>query len=163
MSDPGASAGEVGGIFAGAVTLLATVGAGVRWLMLWGERRAMRSHESREAKMARWHSELEARERRIEGKEDDYLSKIEKQLIEIRRRDAEREEQLRTFRLAFELVAGALRVRDPSNIALRQAEQLLAKSFPLEPVIPLSMQVELGRIDAAAGEALPPHIDEPTP
>ena len=57
------------------------------------------------------------------------------------------------MRVAFELVAAALRVIEPDNIALRQAEQIIAAAFPLEPQIPLDMTLALAVLDA--GDAIP--------
>ncbi|SFR86361.1 hypothetical protein [Sphingomonas jatrophae] len=147
MSEP--SLGEAGGLLAGAIALAAAVGKGVQWLLQWGERRAERTASVREAKLARWHSELEERDRRIEGKEDGYLAKVERAMQSFQQQLDQRSAENQALRLAFELVAGALRERDPMNSALKRAEQLLATAFPLDPIIPPTMAAELGAIDVA--------------
>src|SRR3546814_3018803 len=92
MSDPGVSAGEVGGIFAGSIALLAAIGQGIKWLLNFRERQA----DSRSAKLQAWHEELQAREKRIEEKQEKYQAEIEHRLSTLMRQNM-------ALRMAFEI------------------------------------------------------------
>lgn len=125
---PDPSAGEVGGVFAGLVALLYAVGKGLAWLLDWEERRK----ETRQAKLDRWHRELAAREDKLERQQEEYQSRIEKQLDHLQRQQA-------ALVGGYQLIAGALRLIDPSNPALRQADDLLRTAFPLDPLVPVDL------------------------
>jgi uncharacterized protein HemX len=66
MADP--SAGEVGGVFAGAVALIVALGHGIRWWLGWTDRRAA----TRSAKLDAWQNQLDERETRIEAQQLEY-------------------------------------------------------------------------------------------
>lgn len=135
MSD-GVSAGEAGGLFAGLMALLALFGGGIRWLAGWADRQA----EGRGAKLQAWHDELAAREAAWDGRVEARLKLLEQENVR-------RVEENNALRLAFELVAGALRAIDPVNTALSRAEQLLQTAFPLSPVIPKDMTATLRGVE----------------
>lgn len=140
MADPGFSAGEAGGVFAGIVALLAALGKGVKWLLGFRERQAV----TRAAKLQAWHDELEARERRLEERQAEYQASIERKLKVF-------EGQNMALRMAFEMVAAPLRALEPHNRELAQAEQLLRAAFPLDPDITPDFKGLLGRIEKASG------------
>jgi hypothetical protein len=138
MSDPGVSPGEVGGIFAGVIAGFAALGKGASWLLNFRERQA----DSRSHKLALWHAELDAREKALDQKQEEYWSRIERDVAILKTQSS-------ALRMAYELVAAPLRAIDPHNGALAQAEQLLHAAFPLDPTISPSIDHLLGRIDAA--------------
>jgi uncharacterized protein HemX len=133
MSFP--SAGETGGMFAGAVALLVAVGHGLKWWLGWTDRRA----STRAAKLDAWQSELFLREARLDAEQAQIIAEIKDQLAGLK----DSNDQLRREHAAllggFQLVAGALRTLDPDNSALARAEELLKSAFPLEPVPPDDM------------------------
>ena len=115
MSDPGVSAGEVGGIFAGSIALLAAIGQGIKWLLNFRERQA----DSRSAKLQAWHEELQAREKRIEEKQEKYQAEIEQRLATLMRQNM-------ALRMAFEMVAAPLRAIKPDSKELIHLETIRA-------------------------------------
>lgn len=122
VSDPGSpSPGEIGGIFAGVVALLAAIGGGLRFLFNWAERRA----SSRAAKLQDWHNELVKREGRLDEKQAEFEGRLEGTIAQLGREN-------RALRMAFQLVAAPLRQIDPGNPALVRAEQMLQAAFPLD-------------------------------
>lgn len=115
---PNVSPGEVGGIFAGTVAVLAALGKGIQWLFNWNDTRVA----SRSEKLQQWHDELTTREDRLEALQNELHAKIEQRL-----NAAEREN--RAFRQAFDLVVSALRQQDPQNPALIEAQNVLDLAF----------------------------------
>ncbi len=132
----GVSAGEVGGIIAGIVAALAALGKGIQWLVNWRDARA----DTRAAKLNRWYEELQGREAKIEERELEYRKTIEDRLTKLALEN-------RVLRMAFELVSEPLHRIDPENANLAQARDLLAKAFPLDPLVPPEMGVLLGLIE----------------
>lgn len=128
MADPtgpmiqiGTSPGEVGGLFAGFVALIVALGHGLKWWLGWTDRRAA----TRAAKLDAWQKQLEDRER-------DLWEKIEVQLDGLRSQHA-------ALLGGYQLIAGALRLIDPHNDALRRADELLRSAFVIEPQTPADM------------------------
>lgn len=120
MSDPALpSAGEVGGVFAGVMALLASLGAGVRWVVGWKDARA----QTRSAKLTAWHDELAAREAKLDLHQAQYQARIEARLVLLERENSAQ-------RRAIELLTGVLRAADPGNPALDHAEQIIAEAVP---------------------------------
>ncbi len=151
MSDLG-NAGEVGGIFAGIVALLALIGKGIQWLLGYGVARADR----RQAKLDAWHEELKERERKIDAdqashqeRQAAYQARIEARLESFETWKAQTDTEKAALRTAYQLIASALRAIDPHNNALRMADELLKAAFPPDPVVPEAMEVLLGDIDEA--------------
>lgn len=131
--DPGA--GEIGGAFAGLVAFLMSIGKAYAWLVNSKEQR----EQSRALKLQAWHEELDRREADIERKQSEYRAGIEQQLASLWRTTL-------AMRDGYQLIAGALRLIDPENPALRQADELLKVSFPLDPLIPPDMTNRLREI-----------------
>ncbi|RDV06442.1 hypothetical protein DXH95_03170 [Sphingorhabdus pulchriflava] len=119
MNEGGVSPGEAGGLFAGILATATLVGAGIKWL--WGEGKA--TALTRRQKLDTWHAELKEREAKIEADEAAFHARIEQRLNVLER-------ESRVLGRAFELVAAALRVKDPKNQALAEAERLLIEAFP---------------------------------
>lgn len=67
------SAGEVGGIFAGIVSLVIAIGGGIRWLVGWNDRR----QDLREAKLNKWEEALRQREAKFHAETDRRLHSME--------------------------------------------------------------------------------------
>ncbi len=89
--------------------------------------------------MQLWHEELSAREATFDARVEDRLKTLEG-------KDRLREAENMALRMAFELVASALRAIDPRNTALSRAEQLLQVAFPLAPIVPPDMTTSLQTI-----------------
>lgn len=149
MSEPGAPSGwDIAAIIAGIVAVLGALGKGGAWLLAWGDRR----HQSRMDRLAREEDELaeswSAFRKRVTCERDELAGRV----AALERRDIARAKENAALRVAFELVATGLRSIDPDSIALRQAEQILAVAFPLDPQLPLDMTNALGALDAAPHE-----------
>lgn len=138
MTDPNMSAGEAGGLVAGVVLVLSTLGGGLAWLLNWLERRA----NSRTAKLDAWQAELAAKQAQIDGQEAAYRALIEQRLSLVER-------EARAVRRALDVVTTALRQIDPGNAALERAAEILDRAFPLDASLPDEAERELARIDQA--------------
>jgi hypothetical protein len=112
------SAGEAGGMLAGAVAALGVFGAGVKWLLNWKDARAV----TRTAKLNAWHDELEARERKLDDQQARYQERIEVRLAHV-------EMENRALGEALGLVTIALRGKDPGNPALVEADDIIKQAF----------------------------------
>lgn len=134
MSDA-PSTGEWAGIIAAIGAVAALFGKGLTWL----EGFFKRSSDSRAVKLQAWHDELQERETRMDAAVEGRLATLEQQA-------AVHGEQSMALRMAFELVASALRAIDPKNTALSRAEQLLQVAFPLAPIVPADMTAQLNTI-----------------
>jgi hypothetical protein len=130
------SPGEIGGIFAGVVALLATIGAGLKFILNWAERRA----SSRAAKLQVWHDEL-ADERAVLARgRAEFEAGLKADIGGLRKEN-------QALRLAFQLVASPLRAQDPGNPNLVRAEQLLVAAFPLDPELEEELRSLLAAIE----------------
>ncbi len=130
------SPGEIGGIFAGIVTVLGVLGGGIRWFLGWKERQ----EQSRALKLQAWHDQLQAREAKLDAERDEYQQRIERRL-------AQMETEHNALRGAYHLIASALRTIDPTNQALTMADKLLSVAFPLDAAVPADMTRLLNRLD----------------
>jgi hypothetical protein len=142
------SPGEVGGVFAGVIALLGLLGKAAQWTINWRDAR----RKTRAAGLQQWEDKLQQRETELDGRINNRLQGLEHEQAVLR-------QQNHALRLAFELVAGAVRSRDPGEPALKRAEQLLEAAFPLDPTIPAEMGTRLGAIDRLSQFA-PRHIFE---
>jgi hypothetical protein len=133
---------------AGAVVILGALGKGAAWLLAWGDRR----QQARLDRLAREEDELAESWSAFRKRVSAELRDAKVTISELERRDIARAKENAALRVAFELVAGALRTLDPSNIALRQAEQILASAFPLHPQLPLEMTQSLRALDDGGGD-----------
>lgn len=137
MTEP--STGEWAGMAAALVLVLGAFGKGVAWALGW-QRDA---RKTRAEGLQEWEDKLNKREETLDEALESRLKKMEDN-------DAKRAEENMALRMAFELVAGALRAIDPGNTALARAEQILTAAFPLGPILPpADMTSLLHRIDQA--------------
>lgn len=137
MSHPGGiSAGEAGGIFAGAVALLVAIGHGIRWVLGFRERRSDNLYQ----KNLKWEERLAEREAAFENDQRAHFVRIEQRLTRA-------ELQLEAALGAYHLLAGEMRRKDPGNAVLSMAEDLLKEAFRLDPSTPADMKSILGKLD----------------
>jgi hypothetical protein len=149
MSEPGAPTGwDIAAIFAGALAVLSALGKGSAWLLAWGDRR----QQARLDRLAREEDELAESWSAFRKRVSAELVDAKATIVELGRRDIARAKENAALRVAFELVAGALRAKDPGNVALRHAETMLAAVFPLDPQLPLEMTLAIAALDAAPHE-----------
>jgi hypothetical protein len=132
MAAGGISAGEVGGIVAGIIAVLATLGGGIKFMLNWKARR----EDSRAHRLQKWHEELQARELRLNEEQAAHFARIERELGDVRGDQQQMKREQGALRNAYQLIAGALRRIDPENIALGLADELLKAAFTLDPVVP---------------------------
>ncbi len=123
MPDP--TLGEAGGIFAGIVALLATIGGGFKWMLGWRDRR----EESRAEKLAAWEARLEARD-------TDYQASIEKRLRALVKWAVRMQTNYSALWNGYQHLATELRHKEPGNSALARAEEMIRLAMPLDPHIP---------------------------
>jgi hypothetical protein len=112
------SAGEAGGIFAGAVAVLGLIGAGIKWALNWNDART----STRTAKLDAWHEELKSREAALDEQQAQYQRRIETRLAHV-------EMENRALGEALGLVTIALRGKDPGNPALVAADDIIKNAF----------------------------------
>lgn len=111
-----------------------------RWLLGHADRREKRRQDR-----------LDAEEEDLGRSWSAYRKRIEARLTEVEAQAAQRQRENNALRVAFELVAAPLRVLDPGNFQLKQAEQMLAAVFPLDPQIPLEMTMMVSSLGRAPG------------
>ncbi|WP_342248597.1 hypothetical protein [Sphingomonas sp. OTU376] len=148
MSDTGGvSAGEVGGIIAGAIALLAALGKGVAWALNWKDARA----NSRSAKLQAWHDELTAREAKLDAEIASRLSRIEEAHASLVKNHLDVLIRFERQRNAYRVLAAELIQVAPHSAALIQASMILEEPLPV-PSMPGVPEL-LSEIDAADGAA----------
>lgn len=124
MSDPtnsGLSAGEIGGIFAGLVALLAALGKGVAWALNWNEAR----QNSRTAKLEAWHSELADREAKLDAEIAGRLERIEREHARLTKGNTELLLRFERYRGAYSVLATELMRLGTGSEALEQARLII--------------------------------------
>lgn len=110
----GVTPGEAGGVIAGALAVLASLGAGLRWLFTWTDKRAL----ARDERLRRWEENLIAREK-------SYREEIEGQLAHTRTELGRVERELEALRAVLAVMASELHRHDPASPALTRALALL--------------------------------------
>lgn len=123
------------GVFA---AVFKAIGGAAAWLASSTERQASR----RETKLNRWHEELVEREHDLQAANEKFQKDLRQELETIKA-------QMRAVNYAFQLVSTELRVKDPANPALRQADELLRAAFKIDLELPEDMLIGLARIEAA--------------
>lgn len=108
------TAGEVGGVFAGAVAALAALGKGLAWLLDWNDART----SGREARLEAW-------ERSLVDREKAYREEIEGQLATTRAELARVEADFTTLRAVLAEVTAELHRHVPDSPALARAARAL--------------------------------------
>lgn len=148
MSDTGGvSAGEVGGIIAGAIALLAAMGKGAAWVLNWKDARA----NSRSAKLQVWHDELTAREAKLDAEIASRLQRIEEKYERLEQNHFDVLLRCERHRNAYRVLAAELIQVAPHSAALIQASMILEEPLPV-PSMPGAPEL-LGEIDAADAAA----------
>jgi hypothetical protein len=113
------------------------------------------------ARLDRRQTLLDTQEAKVDREWQTIREELRSRLSVLEEEGRKRAEENIALRLAFEIVAGELRARDPGNHALHRAEQILAAGFPLIPKVPSDMAATLETIDridlaaTAAGRATP--------
>lgn len=147
MSD--LNAGEVGGVLAGAIAILAAVGKALAWLLNWqGARR-----EGKEERLRVWEASLDRREH-------DYREDIEKDLDELRAEAATlrgdvartRTQQAAIGFLLLEVTL-ELRAHVPGSPALVRIAAVLRRVYPPEHGIPPEMAELLRALEIEQGRS----------
>jgi hypothetical protein len=92
-------------------------------------------HDRRQAVLDAKQEKLDAEHEALDGGWAQYRRKLERRIEQLEVAAEARDGQMMAMRLAFELVGAELRKADPNNGALRRAEQLLVRAFPLTDVI----------------------------
>lgn len=143
MSD--LSAGEVGGVFAGAIALLAAVGKAIAWVLDWQGARDKAKAQRLEA----WEASLDRRER-------DYREDIERDLEQLRAQSAAQAAELARMReqqaaIGFSLLEVTLELRAnvPASPALVRIGAVLRRVFQPEHGIPPEVGELLRALDDA--------------
>lgn len=125
----------------------ASAGAGVgggffvfRWFFgLWTRR------------LERREDQLDKQETKIDGEWATIREEMRGRLTALEAQAERHAEQNTALRLAFEIVAGELRARDPHNMALTRAEQILAVAFPLTLNTPPEIGGAIIKLDDVGG------------
>ncbi|NYT43096.1 hypothetical protein HZY97_20140 [Sphingomonas sp. R-74633] len=148
MSDAGGvSAGEVGGIIAGAIAILAALGKGAAWLLNWKDARA----NSRSAKLQVWHDELTSREAKLDAEIASRLTRIEEKYERLEQHHFDVLIRFERQRNAYRVLAAEVIAVAPHSAALIQAQMILEEAMPV-PSMAGGAQL-LDDIDTAEGPA----------
>lgn len=138
------SAGEVGGIFAGVVTLIGTMIAGLAKLLNWhGERT-----DAKAAKLTRWEASLSAREKELREITEARLEALEG--------------RLKVVETAYTLVVGVthvmvddLIVLNPRSASLTMVLKRIRETYPLPEDMPSELAHLAARLSAGHEEIEP--------
>lgn len=133
MTDPttsGLSAGEIGGIFAGLVALLAAIGKGAAWALNWNDAR----QNSRSAKLEAWHSELADREAKLDAEIADRLARVERDHLMLTKNHTELLLRFERYRSAYSVLATELVRVGTGSEALEQARLLISEPLPVPSI-----------------------------
>lgn len=125
--DSGVSAGEVGGVFAGLVALLAALGKAGQWLINWKDAR----ENSRAARLAAWEASLDRREQEHREQTVRELHAVNKKLSAV-------------AGALFEALAELQRI-EPANPMLVRAKLILREVYPVSPEMPDEMKAFVRR------------------
>jgi len=100
----------------------------MRWIIGWLTAR----HDRRESNLERQEGSIDEQWRALREELNRDRAEVRREAAAIKSRVAAMERQNEALRYAFHHVAGALIRLDPTNPALAQAEQMLARAFPLD-------------------------------
>lgn len=135
------SAGDVGGLFAGVVSLLGSLGLAARYLF----GRADKAHAAEEKRLAAWRTSLDNRERNERLTRERRLARLEKAVAWLEQLTSDQREVL--VKVAVEL-----ELHNPHSLALAAAKIQLTKRYPgfYEPVddeLPDDQATMVARLD----------------
>ena len=116
------SAGEAGGVFAGAVALLGLIGGGIKWFFM-----------GRDARLKAWETSLDKREREHRSKLEIRLTTLETRLATV-------------VGMVFRLT-GELHRIEPGNAVLGEVSHTLHQIYPLDPAVPPDLAALAGKLD----------------
>lgn len=137
------SAGEVGGVLAGALALLAAAGKGLAWLLNWDGARK----NDREARLAAWEQSLVNREKGYREEIEQRLDQVQHDLAEAKVLAEELNRNVSTLVIAVGDLATELEAHAPQALSLMRARQLL-ESLQLTPT-PVGLASLARKIDSA--------------
>lgn len=137
------SAGEVGGIMAGALAVLAAMGKGLAWLLNWDGARK----NDREARLAAWEQSLVNREKGYREEIEQRLDQVQHDLAEAKQLAEELNRNVSTLVIAVGDLAAELEAHAPQALSLIRARKLL-ESLKLTPT-PVGLATLARKIDAA--------------
>lgn len=127
--DSPVSAGEVGGIFAGIVSLVIAIGGGIRWLVGWNDRR----QDLREAKLNKWEESLQRREKA--AREEAEAREAEYHQITDRRLKSMEQKAALMFALNLQVVSELERL-DAGSPVLVKVRLAIKEAFAADPDLP---------------------------
>lgn len=139
------SAGEVGGMFAGAVALVIAAGHGFRWLLGWEERR----DKARTQKLDAWQKQLDEREQRIDAEIAAQHRETQNELKALKALHQQSARENAALFNGYQLLHTRLRFCDPTDPALNMADELLRAVFPPDPNVPEDLTSLVRRVDDA--------------
>lgn len=160
MNEP--AGGPSPGEWAGMVTAIGLVAGATfkgierigRWMSGWAERRAKR----RDEKLAAWHDELVTERAALASDRaalhEEYradMSALKREVGHLRRENS-------ALRTAFELMAGPVRATAPDDPRLRQADQILAQAFRLDPLAPVDFAGPISALGGIEGTHRAPRL-----
>ncbi len=125
------SAGEVGGIFAGVVVALGTIGKGIAWLFAWDKA----TRDSKDNKLARWEASLAAREIAYREEIEERLEELKTDLDRAKGVADQLNLTVTTLVIAVEDLTSELESHAPNALSLKRARALL-KTLHLRPSPP---------------------------
>ena len=144
------SAGEVGGVLAGALALLAALGKALAWLLNWDGARK----NDREGRLAAWEKSLVEREKDYRAEIEGRLDQVQKDLAEAKVLAEVLNRNVSTLVIAVGDLASELEAHAPQALSLIRARKLL-ESLQLTPT-PASLAQLARKIDAANADPSAP-------
>lgn len=123
------SAGEVGGVLAGAIAVLAALGKGLQWLFNWQGAR----EDSERARLQKWEEALDRRDKEQREQTDKRLHAMEK--------------KVGVMSMALFEAIGELQRLDPASGVLVRARSVLQELYPADPKIPEEIKALVRRVD----------------
>lgn len=139
------SAGEVGGVLAGALAALAAVGKGLAWLLNWNDTR----RQDKEGRLAAWERSLVDREKAYREEIEARLDQVQEDLAAAKVLAEELTRNVSTLVIAVGDLASELESHAPHALSLLRARTLL-ETLKLTPVPP-GLATLARKIDAANG------------
>lgn len=137
--DNGVSAGEIGGVVAGLVALLAALGKGAQWIFNWKGAR----EDARAARLKAWEDSLDRREKAHREETEQELAEFRAEVGVQGRQISETLALLNITRTALELVTARLRQVAPDSPELEHAEALLRPSFLRPTSLPVPIPEDM--------------------
>lgn len=142
------SAGEVGGIMAGAIASVAAFAKGAAWLLNWNDAR----RDNKEERLAAWEKSLAERERAYRAEIEDRLDYVQKELDQAKGITEHLTRTVSALVVAVGDLAAELESHAPDALSLIRAKRML-ESLKLTPTPPdlatLAHQIDMANVAAA--------------